>query len=222
MARVEQEVLLVVYTSGTPDQSRSQAWWYVQDGHTFYVLNIGEEGTFLFDTTTQQWCKFTTAGYNFWNMQNGCMWGNRVVAGDTISSLVWEFDPTTTLDDGWRDLAHTVTGAIALRSRQGVGCATVRLTASVGILDEVNGGTISLSYSDDWGDTWKAPRTLNLAEAAYGSEIAWRSLGSFASPGRIFKITDVGGIVRIDAAAAYLNNFDDDAIDKQTAADGDA
>lgn len=213
--------MLISYATGTPDQSRSAVWSYVMDGHTFYVLNLGAEGTFLFDITTQQWCKFSTFGYNQWNMLNGCMWGNRVIAGDSITSQVWELDPTTTLDDGWRDLVHTVTGGIALRSRQGVGCASVRLTGSIGIIDEVNGGSISLSYSDDWGATWTTPRTIALNSADYGGEMAWRALGSFQAPGRIFKISDVGGVIRIDAAFASLNNFDDDAQDKATAAEGD-
>jgi hypothetical protein len=66
--RTSQLALLVVYTTGVPDQSRSRAWSFVLDGHTMYVLNLGEEGTFVYDTVTQQWCKFETWGYNQWNV----------------------------------------------------------------------------------------------------------------------------------------------------------
>src|SRR5665213_825321 len=57
----------VTYTSGLPDSARSRAWSFVLDGHTFYVLDLGTEGTFLYDIDTQQWCQFKTDGHNGWN-----------------------------------------------------------------------------------------------------------------------------------------------------------
>jgi hypothetical protein len=48
-----------------------------------------------------------------------------------------------------------------------------------------------------------------LAPGNTGGEIAWRSLGAFASPGRIFELSDSGGLIRIDGADVYLDGFDD-------------
>ena len=164
----------------------------------------------MYDTVTNQWANFYTLGYGQWNMLNGCMWGTRVVAGDAVSEQVWELDPASPLDEGWRDIQHVVTGGIAARSRASISCAAVRVSASFGKLDDVNGATMTLNFSDDWGDTWSDNFTVGLSEGDYGGEIAWRSLGSFMAPGRIFRLTDVGGVIRIDGCDAFLNGFDND------------
>ena len=210
--RTSQLALLVVYTTGVPDQSRSRAWSFVLDGHTMYVLNLGEEGTFVYDTVTQQWCKFETWGYNQWNVIAGCMWGmGRIVGGDSVSSQVWEVDPTAVLDDGWRDIEHIVTGGIATRSRVYISCESLRVAASIGQLDQVNGATLTLRFSDDQGKTWSADYVVTLTQGDYKGEIAYRSLGSFMAPGRIFELSDIGGLIRIDGADLFADEFDDAA-----------
>lgn len=210
-ARTSQMAALVVYATGVPNQSRTRAWTFTLDGHIFYVLNLGLEGTWCYDKTTQQWCKFETDGFNQWNMNNGTMWGtNRIVGGDTITDQVWELDPSAVLDDGFRDIIHVVTGGLNTRSRVYRSVDAVRLSASAGQLDEVNGTTITLNYSDDQGKSWSDDFTLDLVELDFTQEIAWRSLGAFNAPGRIFQITDIGGLIRYDGCDAFVDNFDDD------------
>lgn len=212
VARTTQVAALVVYGTGIPGQSRSRAWTFDLDGHTFYVLNLSQEGTFIYDTVTNSWAQFDTEGFGQWNFVNGTAWGqSRVVGGDSISPQIWELDPTAVLDEGWRDLVHTVTGGLATRSRKFLSCESVRLTASFGTLDEVNGASMTLTFSDDGGNTWSQPFTVPVTEGGNSAEIAWRSLGAFMSPGRVFQITDTGGVVRIDGADAFVDNFDDDA-----------
>lgn len=211
VARVSQVAALLMYQTGVPAPKRARCWSFVLDGHTFYVLDLAAEGTFLFDTVTQQWCHFSTAGFDKqWNFANGTMWGNRIVGGDLINDYVWEMDPTATLDNGFRDIEHVVTGGISTRSRTSIGCDSVRVSASFGQLDEVNGTTMTLRFSDDQEQTWSPYFTVSLIEDDVDSEIAYRSLGSFMAPGRIFELSDVGGLIRIDGADAFLNGFDND------------
>lgn len=210
VAHESQLAMLVVYQTGIPDQARSRAWAFSLDGHEFYVLNLGPEGTWLWDQITGQWCEWETDGYGQWNFINGCMWGDRIVGGDSINSYVWEMDPTAVLDEGWRDITHVVTGGLLTRSRTFVSCDSIRMSGSAGFLDEENGTTITLNFSDDQGKTWSDDFTIALDEDAFDEEIAWRSLGSFSSPGRIFQFTDVGGIIRIDGTDAMVNGFDND------------
>lgn len=218
--RTSQLAALIVYNVTTPTESRTRAWTFTLDGHTFYVLDLGDEGTFCFDVITMQWCRFITDGYTGWNMRNGTQWQqDRIVAGDTLNGIVWELDPDAVLDDGWRDIDHTVTAIISLRTRIAVGCDALRVQASTGQLDDVNGTTMTLTFSDDQGKTWSRDYVIDLSEDAFSSEIAWRSLGSFAAPGRVFQITDVGGTIRIDGADVFLNGFDSDNI---PAGDADA
>lgn len=208
--RTSQLLLLAVYATGVPDQSRSRAWTFTLDGHTFYVLNLGQEGTYVYDTVTKQWSKFSTDGYGQWNMNNGTMWGQRIVAGDTLTPQVWELDPTAVQDEGWRDIFHVVTGGLTTRNRVYRSMDAVRLNASIGQIDDVNGATLTLTFSDDQGKTWSDGYVVALTEGDYSDELAWRSLGSFAAPGRIIQIMDTGGLIRIDGCDAYIDDFDED------------
>jgi hypothetical protein len=198
----------------SPTISSVHTWSYTQDGHTFYVLDLGAQGTFVFDTTTQQWSQFQTQGYAGWNMVNGSMWGQRVIAGDSATGYVYELDPGALTDNGV-DIQHTVTGGLTQRSRVYRSCDRVILSLSWGEEQDTSNATISLSWTDDYGETWSTPMTLDLAEGDFTSEVVWRSLGSFAAPGRIFSVTDTGGPLRIDGADASIDGFDDDQPQEQ-------
>lgn len=209
--RTSQLAALVVYSTAVPSQKRSRAWTFVLDGHTFYVLDLGPEGTFCYDQVTNQWCNFSTQGFApQWNFVNGAMWGNRIVGGDMLSDAVNELVPTAVLDEGWRDIEHVVTGGISTRSRTYVGCDAVRVSGSFGQLDEVYGSVMRLRYSDDQEETWSDYFDVDLILDDFDGEIAYRSLGSFMAPGRVFELSDSGGLIRIDGCDAFLNGFDND------------
>ena len=191
-------------------QSRRRAWSFVFDGHTFYVLDLGQEGTFLYDNTTLQWSKWITQAFNGWNLTNGTQWGYRVVGGDFLTPDIWEMAPGALKDNGSVDIIHVVTGGLVKRNRVYSSVEAVRLSVSIGQLDDTAGATVQLSFSDDQGQTWTDMDAISLTEGDFSGEIAWRSLGAFAAPGRIFRITDVGGFVRIDGADVMLDNFDED------------
>lgn len=215
--KTSQFLAIIVYGVGIPVVTRTRSWTFSLDGHTFYVLDLGATGTWLYDTVTQQWCRFSTQGYlpagaddPIWNMRNGAQWGQmRIVGGDSITGIVWELDPLVVDDEGFRDLVHVVSGGVVTRSRVYQSLAALRLSASVGLIDDAKGATINMRYSDDEGQTWSDYFPIPLTAGDIGAELAWRSLGSFCAPGRLFEISDVGGIVRIDGCDAFIDNFDD-------------
>lgn len=190
-------------------QSRRRAWSFTLDGHTFYVLDLGQEGTFIYDSTTQQWSKWITQTWNGWNHTNGTVWGIRIVGGDYLTGDIWEVQPGALNDNGTVPIVHVVTGGLVKRSRVYTSVESVRLNVSVGQLQD-NPATVTLAFSDDQGQTYTDMDTLTLAEGDYTGEVAWRSLGAFAAPGRIFRVTDVGAFLRIDGCDAELDNFDED------------
>ena len=208
--RTTQLPVLVLYSTGLPDSHRSRAWTFTLDGHTFYVLDLGAQGTFCYDIATGAWCEFGTQGLGPWNMVHGTMWGDRIVAGDRLYDYVWELHPDKTLDEDWRDVEHVVTGGLQVRGRKYMQQDALRVAASVGQLDEVNGATLALRFSDDNGQTWSDYFSVTLTEGDFSGEIAYRSLGSFAAPGRIFELSDSGGVIRIDGADAMINGWDTD------------
>lgn len=208
------QAALVVWTSGTATDTRSRAWTFVLDGHTFYVLDLGAEGTFLYDTITGEWCQFQTSGYTGWNFRNGIVWGSdgRIVGGDTLNGLVWELVPDLTTDEGFKQIDHTVTGGIVTRSRAYISCSAVTISGSVGANDDtLNPVDFQMRFSDDGGNTWSDYFISTMVPGDYSGEVAWRSLGSFNKPGRVFEFTEAGGMLRIDGADVFLNNFTDDA-----------
>lgn len=193
---------------GAQVTSRKRAWSFELDGHTFYVMDLGQQGTFVYDTSTQQWAQFVTKGYVGWNFSNGCMWGQRIVAGDQLTTDVWEMNPGSLFDNGAAEIVHVVTGGIATRNRIYHSVDAFRLACSVGEVLDANGASVTLSFSDDQGETWTTMDTISTVEGNFNQEVAWLSLGAFAAPGRIFKITDSGGFLRIEGADAGIDGFD--------------
>jgi hypothetical protein len=196
-------------TSGTGATSRKRAWTFVLDGHTFYVLDLGEEGTWLYDKTTQTWSQFYTLGYEQWDVANGTMWGTRIVGGDLATTDVWEVAASNLLDNGSLQIPHLVTGGVETRSRIYVSCNAVLLTVSLGDLDDTGGATMYLRFSDDKGQTWSDYFPMTMVEGDYDDELRWIGMGSFMSPGRIFEFSDVGGPRSIDACDAFIPDFDE-------------
>jgi len=206
---VTQGALLIGFKSGIPTQTRNRSWTFDFDGHTFYVLDLGPEGTWVYDQVTQQWCKFETPGFGQWNMINGFDWesGRKIIGGDAIYSKIYYMDPTSHLDDGFRSVIYTVTGGLPSRSRTGKSVDSVRLAASVGNLTDPTQPmpTISLRFSDNYGGTWSQEYPFALQAGNYDQRVEWNSLGQMKIPGRVFEFTTTGGLVHIDGADAQID-----------------
>jgi len=130
------------------------------------------------------------------------MWGLRVIGGDAIYTYLYELDPNQPFDEAWREVEHKVTGGIATRTRAVIGVANFSLTASVG-LDSAVDQAISLAFSDDNGVTWSEEYDIPLTDVS-SQMLIWNALGSFAAPGRVFRLTDFSGPIRLDGADVVL------------------
>lgn len=203
-ARVTESAVQVVYKTGVGGLVRSRAWSFNLDGHPFYVLNLSDEGTFVYDDRTGQWAQFQTGGYGVWNMIQGFEWGLYVVGGDAIYSKVWTIAPDSPVDEDWRPVEHKVNGGLPSRSRDGVQHDALFLTISSGFIGE-DGALLQMRFSDDQGRTWSDYFDIPLTLSDYGQEITWRSLGSISAPGRVFEFRDVGGMIRIDDCNAIID-----------------
>jgi hypothetical protein len=206
-------VMTAQATPGVPNgpaTSRKRAWTFTLDGHTFYVLDLGAEGTWVYDKTTQTWSQWYTDTYVQWNVANGCMWGTRIVGGDLASSNVYEVAASNVQDYGAVDIPHCVTGGIVTRSRDGFSLDALLLSASRGELGEVAGTTLNMRFSDDNGETWSDYFPISLVNADYSQDLRWASLGNFQAPGRVFEISDDGGPISLDGLDAFMDGFDDE------------
>jgi hypothetical protein len=210
---VTQEAILIAYASHQPAVNRQASWTFVMDGHRFYVLPLGPEGDWAYDTTTQEWCKLQSQGFDGLNFTHGVMWGLRVVGGDSLFTYLFELDPNQPFDEGWREIQRKVTGGVPTRSRAVIGVSNFTVTASVGD-DASTDMPISLAFSDDNGVTWSEEFDLVLTDASTQTLI-WTALGSFGAPGRVFRITDVAGPVRLDGADVVLTVGDGASNDQE-------
>lgn len=211
--RVTQMATLVMYDTGVPDAKRSRAWAFQFDGHSFYVLDLGEEGTWLYDFSSGQWSRFETRGYDGqWNAKLGVYWEAKraTVVSDAVNGYLHIIDPEQPLDEAWRPIEYTVTGGVEVHHRNAHTHESFRLQASVGAIADPLGATLTFRFSDDQGKTWRATYTATLTPQDWSQELAWRSLGIIRAPGRLFEVTSTGGLIRIDAANAEIDGMNDD------------
>lgn len=199
---ISQAAMMVAYGTGVPNTASQASWTFVLDGHRFYVLPLGPEGDWAWDTTTHEWCQLQSQGFPGMNFTHGVMWGVRVMGGDALYTYLYELDPTKSLDEGWREVQHKVTGGVATRTRSVIGVANFTLTASVGN-DSAIDQNISLAFSDDNGVTWSQEFGIPLTNIS-SQTLIWNALGSFSAPGRVFRITDYSGPIRLDGADVVL------------------
>lgn len=190
------DALQVVYQTGFEDVPRRRAWTFSFDGHDFYCLDLGEDGTLVYDLTSQEWTVFDTAGYGgHFNFKTGLYWktGKRIVGGDALTGKLYEMTPNSFLDDGWRPVYYEVRGAMFTQGTSFRRHYALRLLGSAGRTADGTAPVLNMRFSDDLGATWSSEYTITLTTDSK-QRLEFRSLGSFAAPGRIFRLYDTGGI----------------------------
>lgn len=201
--RVTQTQVLVAYRTSSTENLNVRAWTYALDGHTFYVLTLGEQGTFVYDESTGQWAQWQTNGLNTWNMEIGTVWQGRIIAADQSNPVIWELDPTSFIDDDFKPQTRVVTGGLSMRNRAFIPNYAFRITASLGLPEvpltaPATEPTVLLETSDDQGNSYQSHGSLEITTGDAVQELAWLSLGTMQPPMRIFRLTDIGAVARID------------------------
>lgn len=203
----------VAYTVGAPDVFTQRAFPMTFDGHPFYVLHLGQEGTFVFDMSTRQWSQFQTEGYDTWNFEASTVWNGFTVGGSLTDGSIWKIVPTGFLDEDWRAIERIVTGGFPMRARKSVTNFGLIVSGAVGDIEADSDSSIKLEISDDNGANFIDVGTIDLTTDTK-QELAWLSLGKITAPGRIYRITDTGALKRIDDAENQIEGEDDNPDDK--------
>jgi hypothetical protein len=206
---------------------RLRVWWFELDAHEYYCLNLGANGkTLIYDLTTGAWSWWATADLNYWRAAIGTQWtqsgniafeyGSSVVVGDDTAGILWVLDPLQGYDDPANStdrengviipFTRKATGQVLTRGRITIPCYQTYLVADPGV-PAYAGATVTLSYSDDGGNTFVDASTPIVAEAGnYYQEFVWRSIGLVRAPGRLFRVTDDGAFPQIDELTIYDNS----------------
>ena len=210
--RVSQARVLAV-VRGRVYNPKLRTWTFNLDGHQFWVLRLAEAKTLVYDLSTKQWAWWSSDNANHWTINLGLNWrtggvtardyGSNIVVGDDSFGLIWVLNPEQGYDekalDGTATSFTRVAEAYQITRGRGPGtpCYEVYLTAASGAPASVSTG-VTLSYSDDVGNTYVNAGTLPATVGDYTQELAWRSLGQVCYPGRIYRIQDDGAFARID------------------------
>lgn len=208
---------ILAVVRGRISNPRLKAWTFDLDGHEFYVLRLGGDKTLVYDVTTEQWSWWSSGDLAFWRANIGANWiqngsvsqdyGSNVVVGDDTTGILWVLNPEQGYDDPTqaparesgtpRPFPRVATGQVLTRGRITIPCYQVYLTADTGQPGYV-GASVSLSYSDDQGQTFASAGAIESNVGNYYQEFAWRSLGLVRAPGRLFRVEDDGAFAKID------------------------
>jgi hypothetical protein len=180
----------------------AKAWSYEFDGHYFYVLSLNDQGTFVYDATTQQWGHWYVFGSTWWNLTQGARWGVRTIGINWDGTQISEAHPEVITDPGDIPIQRVLTGFYPHRDR-----ATARNSRA-----QVYGGGLeigllplflTLSVSDDNGASAHS-YVLELTTDPK-QELYFNSLGRVGAPGRMFTLSEIGGLRRIDGLYAQID-----------------
>lgn len=200
---------------GRVDDPNIRAWTFTLDGHDFYVLRLGNEETLLYDVLSEQWSVWGSGEENYWSVYTGGNWfggnafaaiqGSNVIVGSDSNGSLFFLDPNKPDDDPvvtGREAVpfrRRLTGQIPIRGYDSARVYEVQLLGSVNDLESSLLVDIELLYSDDRGDNYTSAGTVTTVDQDFDIRASWRSLGSFRSPGRLFRVEDYGALKRIDS-----------------------
>lgn len=198
----EQWVLLVVdeQVPTTPVGS----WTYELDGHLFYGLNLGLQGSAVYDVTTQRWGSWKSGSLPFMNINLTAVWQGETYGASLIEPTLLKFNPDSVVDEGFRVNSYILSGRVEYQDRDYVGMPEAQVAGSVGL----RGGDVVLRYSNDDGATWSADRTRTVAPGARGTNVVFYDLGSIRAPGRLIEVEDTGTMRRISSVRVNLDSED--------------
>ena len=209
------QVGVMVVARGRVADPKLRAWTFWLDNHYYYVLSLPTGVTLVWDTFAEQWYVWGSGEATKWRAYHGINWlgsgalmdtyGSNVLVGDDGNGAMYLLDPNSPVDDsavlGAADpqtFRRLVTGQVSVRGNTLRPCFGVELGGSVGE-NEAAYTDVTLYTSDDSGHTYDDHGTLSVDPADYGARLDWNSgLGSFAAPGRLFRIEDYGALARID------------------------
>lgn len=211
-------VRVMAVVRGRTATPKLRIWTATLDGHDFVFLRLGDTVTLVYDTYSTQWVEWTSNGIA-WRANTGTQWpgaqglantfGSDIVVGDDTFGVLWFLDPNQGFDQH-PDIAsptqqlsfdRIVTGQVLAGGRQYLPCYAICLdTDNYGYTATDFVPSVVLEYSDDQGRSFINAGSLPFEpERDVNNPYQWLSLGQISSPGRIFRVTDTGVLIRIDA-----------------------
>lgn len=166
--------------------SNYRAWGFRQNRHDFYVLTC-DAGTYVYDLTKDNWCKWSSLGMARWRAHLGVQVGQTVYAADSDDNNIWTLEEGTS-DEG-TPLLQEISGFVIHPGNQ-IPCYAVNVRMNLGWTSSYDDEPqIELRWSDDLGVTWSDYVQLDIGKKGeYSQDVTFRSLGFMYRPGRDFEL----------------------------------
>lgn len=214
--------LVLAVVKGQVDNPKLRSWTFTLDDHDFWVLKLGTYfKTLVYDLQTKNWSWWSSASGVNWRASTGFNWrsagaipfdkGTNVLVGDDSTGVLWILDPLYGVDDNPVDsttipFPRVATGQITADGREFQPIYSVTLDCVSGY-PQLFPDSVTLKYSDDNGQTYiTADQPQVSVPASFNQDFQWLSMGRFRSPGRLFQISDMGGLARIDCLDINTGN----------------
>lgn len=170
------------------DITLATSFAYVADGHSWYVVNIPNVGSYAYDILTKTWAEWSSYGLDTFRVTTG----ESGLYGDHEGKL-YTFDPEGFSDNG-DPLVRVCSSFVPIQAR--VRCNVLALECATGvslITGDGSDAVVEMRMTDELTgdyDDWEA---CELGEIGQRIErVAWRQLGQMHPPGRLveFRCSD--------------------------------
>jgi hypothetical protein len=185
----------------------ADAYVYTDEGHSFYVLNLQGDRTYVYDLSTGEWHRrgslLLPTGFNIRCMAKGCAFFNEnLYVGSYSNGSIYEMSLDIYDEDGKEIKREIVTNHISIEN-QLVSHESLEIDMEKGV--GLSGGgrpSIFLKYSNDGGFTWSSERESSPgAIGEYFHRVVFRRLGMARD--RVYGIT-MSAPVKWVLPAAFL------------------
>jgi len=188
-----------------------QAWTYAMNGHEHIGLRFPQEGTFVYDISSDRWWEAATFEEPTYSkiFAVRAFNGSKVIVGEVNSGKLSELSPTTFDDDG-APVERLATLNVPVTQRVPASAFRVHVVEGHGLpTGQGSNPEIMLDWSDDGeGRVWSKERRFNFGQVGqFAKRIIARACGQIRPPGRIWRVrmTDP---VSFSLRKASLNDVD--------------
>ncbi len=190
-------------------------WWYLDEGHYFWVIWFPAGSAWVYDATEKQWAErrdwtgtawapyrpWLHAYLEAWQADMSLPPGNHIVC-DSTSAKVFVMDLTYGQSEGV-DIKRTRALPYLFSEGRRVFVGRVVLTQNG---NGTAGPTIELAFSEDDGVTFSTPAAADLSNAS-GSLLSWMAPQGSFEYSAIPQLTVTGGdvvtLIELDAEISY-------------------
>lgn len=160
-----------------------QAWTMLADGHAYFVLTIDNQGTFVYDVSTQEWLSWNSNDSNFWLCSYGVSFDGFLTLGASYAdNFIYQITPDLGADNG-NPIDWVLTGAVPiLGPSQRLDSLTLMTNAGHGGSFQ-NPVTVDLRISNDQGQSFIGPFTVSAGVPGdFAAVPTWRMMGQMKQP----------------------------------------